>query len=78
MKPRLVAPCSASGTGYDWPDDAETGANDALDDQREAEGQQQAVQRIELVEVAQQRRSIDDAEQRRPTSGASDQRHTSS
>ena len=44
------------------PDAPNTGASDALDDQRQAEGQQQAVEGVEPVQVPQQQALDDDAE----------------
>jgi hypothetical protein len=61
MKPRLVAP-AARPAPRGLAGDAVEGAEHAFQQQRDAEGQQQAVQVVELVQPAQHGFFDDDAE----------------
>ena len=62
MKPRLSAPANSVGHLVGQPGAAVVVAEQALDDQRQAEGQQQPVEVIELVEPREHRPLDDDAD----------------
>jgi hypothetical protein len=62
MKPRLVAPDSSVRHVVRLAGDAVLAAEDAFQDQRQAEGEQQAVQRVEPVQPLEDQAFDDDAE----------------
>ena len=62
MKPRLWPPASWAGMRVRQPRGAELVAEHALDDQGQAEGEQQAVEVVEVVEALEHRALEDDAE----------------
>ena len=65
MKPRFGRAAQRGGDRVGQAGDAVVVAEQALDDQRQAEGQQQAVEMVELVERLMHQPLENDAERRR-------------